>query len=260
MELRIMTNESILNLKANLESYVKFYEKEDQQGLVEKAGIEFQALNKHVEDFNLDMSDPNPAKTEGTNIRLLYNRLSWLSPSAASDERLWAGLAHDHFWDYMMYRWKVDAGQSTDKKVNHIKQNYFFGHGNQRSLMTNPLARLWWLGHMLRDEENEEAPYALLEFVERDLNAISFPLFGSNMANNKRLLKAFLYTIMDLEKQYQVQISTRNKFGKKSDFVRALTIVNYMGGMNILDAISIETFKTKLKEQIRPIFQQASQG
>ena len=44
--------------------------------------------------------------TDAANAQEVYGKLSFISDSQASDERLWAGMCLGPFYEYTQYRWK----------------------------------------------------------------------------------------------------------------------------------------------------------
>ena len=115
MKLYIMKREALEMFKANLPVvYGKYYTEKTNQWITDICGedpfIEF----KDVTEFKLaDLnSDLTPGEIDLNNCKILYEKLQFLSESQASDERLWAGLAHTTFYDYMRKRWDMDTGKS----------------------------------------------------------------------------------------------------------------------------------------------------
>ena len=149
MKLRFLKNDSLYVLKNAIKDISEKYESTNSSWISDVTGdvnnfIEFKL---EIPDFELKISD-TPEKDDLDNIKILYGNLTKITDSQASDERLWAGVCHDIFWNYMQKRWPLD--KSTDKE-KYIKKNYFFAHGEKRSLMTNGLARLWWIGRLTYD-------------------------------------------------------------------------------------------------------------
>ena len=92
----------------------------------------FLEFKKEVPQFNLDMSSEKPEKTDLENVKILYSAMKNLSVVEASNENLWAGMAHSDFWDYVKYRNSFDKKEITE---NLIKNTFFFSHGKRKSLI-----------------------------------------------------------------------------------------------------------------------------
>ena len=75
----------------------------------------------------------------------LYRWLGRLEEVLATDERLWAALAHGHFAAYTRSRWPVPSDDS--KAISSICSHWFVG-GGLGGLRRNSVARLWWAAHL----------------------------------------------------------------------------------------------------------------
>src|SRR3989344_7333562 len=116
--------------------------------------IEIEALPKL--DANL---------TAFENARVLYEALRGLDRTMASDQRLWAWLAHVPFMDYMAKRWPV-ADQPKEKRAQYIAQHWFVETQAGRSYLRNSIALLWWGAHMTYDEKRDDPFELTREFFE----------------------------------------------------------------------------------------------
>lgn len=131
MKLYIMKREALEMLKANLPTiYGKYYTEKTNHWISDIYGenpfIEF----KDVPEFNLAElnSDLTPGEIDLNNCKILYEKLLFLSESQASDERLWAGLTHSTFYDYMRKRWGYGYGKkpkSAEKEAGAIQTRFF---------------------------------------------------------------------------------------------------------------------------------------
>ena len=228
MKLKIMTFDAINYVKKNAAACISHYQNRDNPEEWIKDAIGVQAFvdvpELEFDDFELLINDDAPSSTEILNIKLLYKNLASLNESFASDERLWAGLAHTVFYDYMLRRWPNNI---TEKDIiNH----YFFSTGRPRCYMVNTLARLWWFGRktMFLDEEN---PTAILDYIAHDINGYGFTLFGSNWSNSDRSLKLFFQAVFEYTNE------SGNKVGRAL-FNDAIQYANCLCGTYILDACS----------------------
>lgn len=244
MKIRFLKSDSLYILKKTIPQNINNYKKEnpswiDKVTLTTSNFIEFKT---EVNDFNLITSE-NPEKDDLENIKILYSNLKILTDSQAGDERLWTGLCHDKFWTYMTKRWPISKAKDSVEK--YIKKNYFFAHGEIRSLMTNGLARLWWIGRMTYDEFNKDNPFELTEYLAKDLNGRGFPLFGSNFSNNRKILFSFLKTLKNYEETIQ-PIS-------RETFLEMIKYINMLGGKLLIDSLSEDEIKQKLLKRLELI-------
>jgi len=243
MQVRFMKEDALYILKKTISNNLENYDLNNSDWIKKITGMEenFVIFKKEFPEFELIKSN-EIENNDLENIKILYTNMIELSDSQASDERLWAGLCHDKFWDYMQQRWPLS--KSKDKE-RYIKKNYFFAHGETRSLMTNGLARLWWIGR-LTYIEGADNPFELTEYLARDLNGRGFPLFGSNFSNNKRILKIFLTTIKEYEEKNKVILS-------RDQFIELIKTMNLWGGKILIDFLSEEVLKEKIISKIEEI-------
>lgn len=241
MKIRFLKNDSLYILKDNIKNNVENYSSINALWIKDiiNDNNNFIEFKTEVPSFELITSD-NPEKDDLENIKILYTNLSKLTDSQASDERLWSGLCHDLFWNYMQKRWPLDKASD---KVKYIKKNYFFAHGEKRSLMTNGLARLWWLGRLTYDETNEENPFELTEYLSKDFNGKGFPLFGSNFSNNRKLLRSLLYTI----KSYEI---TNNVNLSRTQFIEMIKSMNMWSGKLLIDSLEEVVLVEKINKRL----------
>ena len=224
------------NIEINLENYksatndwiFKFFD--DNSPFLE--------FKKEVLQFDLDMSSERPEKTDLENIRTLYSSMKNLSVVEASNENLWAGMAHSDFLDYVKYRNSFDKKEVTGKM---IKNTFFFSHGKRKSLIMHPLARLWWTGHLVYDGTRAD-PFELLNVFKSDFRTKLLYLFSINFSNIPTVTKAFLSAIYDFEKK-GVKIQTKL-------FNEIIIYLNILGGTYLLDYFEENELKEKITEKI----------
>lgn len=185
----------------------------------------------------------NPEKDDLDNAKMIFMSLKNLTPSQASDERIWVAITHGIGWEYMKRRWPLEKGAKDP--IKYINKNYFFAHGETRSLMTNAISKLWWISYLTYDEDNEN-PFWLTEYIYNDINGRGFPLFGSNFSNNKFLLHTFLKTIKKFEEDNGLILN-------RIEFISMIKIMNLWGGKIILECLSEETLENKILKRLTTI-------
>jgi len=244
MKIRFMRNDVLYSLKKDIKDNTGYYSNSDASWIqsVTKDNNNFIEFKVEIPDFELKISD-TPEKDDLENIKLLYLNLSKLTDSQASDERLWAGLCHDKFWSYMQKRWPISKATN---EVKYIKKNYFFAHGEKRSLMTNALARLWWLGRLTYDENNIDNHFELTEYLSKDFNGKGFPLFGSNFSNNRKLLRCFLYTIKKYEEDNNINLT-------RTQFLEMIKSMNMWSGKLLIDSLDDKVLTEKINNRVQYI-------
>lgn len=248
MKLKFLRTNSLAILKENIKNNLKYYGLENSLWIKDVTNEEMNYVESKIDvpEFELVLSD-NPEKDDLTNIKILYTNLKELTDSQAGDERLWAGLCHNQFWNYMTIRWPLSKSKDAEK---FIKKNYFFAHGEKRSLMTNGLARLWWTGRLTYDEQNPNGnPFELTEYLCKDLNGRGFPLFGSNFSNNDKLLKVFLYTMKKFEESNGITLD------RNTEFLEMIKYMNKLSGKMLIDYLSPSEIRKILLEEVNKLVQ-----
>ena len=111
MKIYFMKEEALYYFKTNVEIFKHEYLNKDNNWIIEKyksfkGESPFSEFKLEVPDFTLETNEEKPEYTDFNNVKKLYDALKDLSNIQATDERLWAGLAHYNFWNYMLYRGK----------------------------------------------------------------------------------------------------------------------------------------------------------
>lgn len=227
-----MQQDSLDILEKSIERNVENYKNTNNQWilhLLSDYSSPFLEFKYDINDFTLDMSNSSPAKTDIENIKRVYTNLKFLSETQATDERLWAGLTHEVFWEYMQYRWPV---ASAKNKINFIKSHYFYeGKGKRRNFVFNGLSRLWWAGKYTYDEKLEN-PFELTEylFLHKDTSETMLFLLSSNCNSNKTIRLGMIKAIINFEKTGRT--TSRKIINEMSKYL------NILGGTYLLDCFS----------------------
>ena len=150
MKLYFMKKEALDILKDNIDLvYNKYFTEKDNKWIWTICGGDPFIEYKEVRYFQLsDLdSDMSIGEVEFNNCKILYKNLLFLNESQASDERLWAGLCHSVFYDYVSKRWDYHSKQPKNQKeaVSNIKSRFFFSGGTRAGLYRNTLAKCWWV-------------------------------------------------------------------------------------------------------------------
>ena len=230
MRISYLTDEALAILRGQLPANLECYASGDL-GFFSDILDDIDGIKLYSEldfpDFELDMTS-DFSISDPYNVRTLYTAMRNLPPSIACDERLWAGLAHGLFWDYVQYRQKEQIATGEERK---IATSFFFTNGRKRSLYVNCLSRLWWAGYLTYDESNDEDPFALTDLIAKRAFPSTITLFSSsNMTANRQIGLGVLDSIMK-----------RGQSGeeiKRKHFVGSLRYLNNMGGITLLDVLS----------------------
>ena len=238
MNLKFMKEDALLHFKENLKYNYKNYLLDSADWIYEKYENPLEESRILASDFSLDMTQKEVSIGDCNNVRIMYKNLKHISNTQAMDERLWAGLSHSIFWDYLQYRTKINEEKITENKILF---SYFFKRGGKRILVINPLTRLWWVGRQVYDPSNEEDPFYALEFLKRDFSTKVLNLFSYNYTNNPKIVRAILVALAQLEKENNIVIA-------RNPYLKILKYLNMLGGSSILDSLEQEEIGEKIKK------------
>lgn len=241
MNIRFIKQEALDNLKVNISYNIEHYTDENNKWVYDffQGDDPFLDFKYTVKDFELDMSEDVPQRTDLNNIKVIYENLNFLTESQASDERFWTGLTHDKFWNYMKYRWGdniLNNSKTKEKKVDQIKQSYFYGYGTRRSAAWNGIAKLWWTGRLTYDSTLDN-PYEITEYVANDLDTTILYLMSSRFTKNKDIRLGMFKAILEFERKGIKIARTRLN--------ELMKYINILGGSYLLDYFSENEIKKK---------------
>ena len=172
------------------------------------------------------------------NARALYESLRGLDRTMASDQRLWAWLAHVPFMDYMAKRWPVED-QPKEKRARYIAQHWFVSTQTTTAYLRHGIALLWWGAHITYDEKRGDPFELTREF---------FALYEYTRQLDGSLGKSdsFVHVLLDF-------ISNNPKYFEqfKEDKVRALMRrLNFVGAYRILPALDDKNLRNVFEESL----------
>ncbi len=165
------------------------------------------------------------------NTKIIFEAFRSLTPTQASDPRLWTYLTHVTHWNYMKKRWPL---RDAKKPLNRIRDRYFLRSLKLETLTRNGLSRLWWYGYLTYDE-NRKNPWELTETLlsRADLAVgITERALGCN-ANIRTAVLEFLSENPDIKNS---EASTRQLIVK----------LNLVGGVKNLPFLEITEIKELL--------------
>ena len=237
MKLYIMKQNALDTLKSNLASvYGKYYTETSNKWLEEVCGenpfVEF----KEITDFSLANLELSPGEVDLNNCKIIYEKLKFLSESQASDERLWAGLTHSVFYEYMRKRWDYGYGrkpQSAKNEVGSLLTRFFFKTTGRGGFYRNTLAKCWWVGHNTYNPNNIKNPFESLDIIgSSDLSTKINDFFHNyTFSSNPYVLEAIIESLRKFRNEKR-QLLVR-------DHIRpALCYLNAIGGSVVIDCLS----------------------
>ena len=245
MKIRIMKQEALDILKSNLNSTYIMYFKEYNNGWIYKLcqGDPFVDF-KEVPYFELaDLDFKAIGKTDFQNCKILQDNLG-LTPSQASDERLWAGLCHDVFYSYVRKRWKMNDKSkkiNKEKAIGEIQSRYFFKGGKRAGIYRNTLSKCWWVGRLTKGPLNN---YEMLDKLGyNDFSTKVNDIFRNyTFISNPEILNGIIDGISYFEEE-------GIKLGIAKNVRPVLQTINAVGGGTLLDYWTSEEIKNLFIEQ-----------
>jgi len=250
MKLYIMKRDALETLKANLPVvYGKYYTESSNKWIADICGenpfVEF----KDVTEFKLaDLdSDLAPGEIDLNNCKIIYENLQFLSESQASDERLWAGLAHTTFYVYMRKRWGYGYGKKpkgAETETGAIKTRFFYKNGGRSGFYRNTLAKCWWVGHNIYNPNNTSNHFEGLDIIgSNDLNSkINEFFYNFTFSSNPDIMAAIIESLRKFKEEGR-QLLVREHIRP------AMSYLNAVGGSVVIDCLE--------KEEITDIFSNA---
>lgn len=244
MKIKFLAEDALQDLRANFESYKEHYFAKDEEWFKQYFS-EGAVIESNIEYVQPEFSyNPDFSVSDFENVKAMYEALKHLSVAEATQERLWAGLAHMQMRDYFFFRLQEDMAKKNDKR---LKSALYFVNGAKRSLFVHVLARLWWVGYMTYDEKHVEDPYWLTEFFcSAEFSGRSVYFFSSNFTGNRTITKGTLRALLTLREEGQII--------KREHFVEAGRYLNISGGAMILDMLDEEEIKDLVETRIRKLY------
>ena len=254
MKLYFMKNEALEIVKSNLDMVYNMYFTENDNKWLWKIcdGDPFVEF-KEVPEFSLVKIDEDVSKgeIEFENCKLIYKNLSFLSESQACDERLWAGLCHSVFYEYLRKRWDYDKKRPKTQKeaISNIKSRFFFSGGTRAGLYRNSIAKCWWVGRNTY-EPLKSNPFEKLDIIgSNDISSkISDIFYSNNFSSNPIILTGIVNALKNF-KDEGVQITLREHIRP------SLQLLNAVGGGVILDCLSEDEITNIMIDNIYGIIQ-----
>lgn len=121
------------------------------------------------------------------NVGILRKALPNLTPSQATDERIWATLALGDYKEYVLKRWAV-----SDAKQYPVNLKIFVAH-TRALVRDHSIARLWWRGHFAAQVSKSDCANPLeLMFEYEDIPG---EISGRSILTDPQVLSAYMRQI-----------------------------------------------------------------
>lgn len=205
---------------------------------------EFISDNLRNSKYNLVKIDLefNELHNEIDNVIKFYNAFKFLTPSEASDERLWVALSFENFFGYVCQR----SFSKSEYSSSRILEKFFFGYGPRRSLTRNTLARLWWIAKLTYDPVSED-PYVLTKYICTKQDLISSVL-ERDLSNSIDLVRPLVKCLKNHEDLGQPL--------SRAQIRELLKYYNLIGSTYLVDCANDEWIMDKLDRKITKILKE----
>lgn len=245
MKAHVITQDTLQDLRVNYEAYKNHYYRCDHEWFDAYFNQEGKTLETNIEFEMPELSfDPDYALSDRINVKQIYHALQHLSATQATQERVWSGLAHLQFREFIFYRLREELANKKDDRINTA---LFFKNGNKRSLFVHILARLWWVGYMTYDSDHRDNPFWLTDFFcQKDFSARAVVFFSSNFTSNRVITRGILRALIRLEEQ-GVKIT-------RDYFVQSTKYLNVVGGAMILDMLTVDEVEEMVTKRLKKVF------
>ena len=233
MEICFMNGDALFLLKKSLPTtFQNYFGAKDNSWLAKVCGGNPFVKFRDVPDFELAPLNENlsAGEIEFRNCKILYKHLKFLTPRQAADERLWAGLCHGVFYDYLRRRYKYDVTEPTAAK--EIRTRFFFEATSLTGILRNTLAKCWWTGRAFFDATRNNVFEKLEILGANDISSkISYILRYSFTAN-----PTILNGIVNFFKHFKDEKKSLGAL--KETLQPAMAELNKAGGARILDCLT----------------------
>ncbi|WP_390911897.1 DUF6339 family protein [Pseudosulfitobacter sp. SM2401] len=236
------------NVSRNLERYRAsgFGDRTDQNGWA----MELSAVEVEPEKLAV-LSQSGGSAAEISNSMLVFEAIEGMTPSLATEERVWSRLTHFECLDYTRGRWPIkddpreknglfdgltgakEKANEKRKKVLHQNitqvEKHYFARGRTGYRDDNSVARLWWNAYIAKRIDHQDQEGVLIELLRTaDIrsNLVERPM----LSNRADLMRGIIRTMRNHPDIYGAEITFR-------DFMKA---VNIRGGGVLFEALSTQ--------------------
>lgn len=249
MKVHFLTANALEALRVNFKGNFKHYADKNNGWIYDYFGDEnpFIEYKQDFPEFTLKFNATDDVgKIDVDNTIVLYTAMKSLTDTQATDERLWAGMCHCDFWSFLQERRQVNT--YDDLKNSNIMARYFFAHNKKRSLITNSLAKLWWVGRLTYDNTRKD-PFELTKYLVKDYATKTLVIFSNNYISNRDITVGLFSALKYLEDNgYRIKGKSNREI-----YYEATKYLNVLGGTYILDYFTSDELKDKIINYMKTI-------
>lgn len=232
-----MKRKALEMLKANLKTtYGRYFTEETNQWIYDLYGEDPFIMFKEIPDFELADLNLSASEQDFENCKIVYEKLKFLSESQASDERLWAGLTHGTFYEYVRKRWGYTFGKKVrtpEQEAETLKSRFFFKSPGRSGIYRNTLSKFWWVGHNTYDSNNTNNHFEKLDIIGFvDISTkINEYFYNFPFSANQKIMGAVFESVRGFNDKGLI-------LDAKKHIRPAMSSLNAIGGSVILDCLS----------------------
>ena len=237
MSISFFKDEALDELFENIEVNLDQYRNGDFDDLVTDDSVHKFAELSINQEFLISIHGGQDDDVD--NCLKMFEAMQGLTPKLARDKRLWSYLTHTSLLQYTKERWPIP--NDDDEAVNWIK-HHFFITGSRDFERDNAASRLWWSTFICKRVSNID-PKKALQALFFKMDPRSQVLDRKTTALSTNLFEAVLEKMIISFEGDQKFLTDRH--GLNRPF---MSEVNALGGFNLLNALSLEQSRKKLKE------------
>ena len=250
MKIYFMKQNALDYLKYNInELYQNYYKYDTNEWLYDALGYEPFEFFMEIPTFSLAEITEKKGVLELENCKRIFEAFKNLSPSQASDERLWAGLCHSNeFYNYVRSRWDYPTMKykKPSDDAGKILSRFFF-KGSRSGMYRNTLSKCWWVGYLTYDETNKN--WDRLDAIgSEDFSSKVSDIFYSNTFSASDEILTGICMALNVYRKRGISLQVRNHIRPMLQYLNAI------GGATVLDFYSkdeIAIIVTEFIENIR---------
>jgi hypothetical protein len=189
--------------------------------------------NKNISIETPDLILPEPDNFHNIeNAKIIFETYHDLTPTEASDMRLWTYLTHIPYWKYMHVRFPVNDESSEDYILTH----WFVRTASVTNFLRNDISLLWWVPYLTHAPERDN-PYELTAEAFSMLD-YTRQLLNEKLGRIRNLTHAVLEFVIE-----NPEIFKSDKQNKVRTVVRK---VNLVAGYKVLPLLEKQQIKNIL--------------
>lgn len=198
---------------------------------------------KDVTASGFTLREPEAGKTyDLENAIAFYEELKTMSPTQATDHRLWAYLCHVPFMDFLRKRRPIEK-QDEKQRVRFVLDHWFVENPGPAAFKSNDIYLFWWGPHITYDKDRQD-PFELTKELFSMLDYTRHLLPGYQ-GRSRQFTHAVLEYVMENEALF-----SKNKEAKVRFVMRKLNFIAGYRALATLTKNEIKDLVGKYRDEI----------